>query len=74
MSKIEKIILKILIGLSDQNISFNDLRALLVHLGFIERIKGSHHIFIKEEVEEIINLQPIGRKSKTYQGLSSQKS
>jgi predicted RNase H-like HicB family nuclease len=36
-------------------------------LGFVERIKGSHHIFIREGVEEILNLQPLGSKSKAYQ-------
>jgi len=28
-------------------------------LGFSERIKGDHHIFYKEGIEEIINLQPL---------------
>lgn len=31
------------------------------------RIKGSHHIFYKEDVEEIINLQPQNNKAKPYQ-------
>jgi len=50
MSKIEKLILKILRGKSDANISFDDLRNLLLHLGFQERVRGSHHIFVKELV------------------------
>jgi predicted RNase H-like HicB family nuclease len=57
MSKIEKLILKILRGKSDANISFDDLRNLLLHFGFQERVRGSHHIFVKELVEELINLQ-----------------
>jgi hypothetical protein len=37
-------------------------------LGFQERIRGGHHIFSKEDVEEIINLQPsAGNKAKPYQ-------
>jgi hypothetical protein len=28
---------------------------------------GSHHIFTKEGVEEILNLQPKGRQAKPYQ-------
>jgi hypothetical protein len=32
-----------------------------------ERIKGSHHIFTKDGVEEILNLQPKGAKCKPYQ-------
>ena len=35
--------------------------------GFAERIRGSHHIFSKEGVEEILNLQPKGGKAKAYQ-------
>ena len=31
------------------------------------RINGSHHIFFKEGVEEILNLQPKGEKAKAYQ-------
>jgi len=37
------------------------------HLGFEERIKGSHHIFSKQGVAEILNFQPKGNKSKPYQ-------
>jgi len=37
------------------------------HLGFDERIRGSHHIFSREGVEEILNLQSKGSKAKAYQ-------
>ena len=67
MAKHEKTLLQILRGSSDSNVSFDDLRSLLCHLGFDERIRGSHHIFTKEGVEEILNLQPIGAKAKAYQ-------
>ena len=67
MAKHEKTLLQIVRGSSDSNISFNELRSLLRHLGFIERIRGSHHIFTQEDVEEILNLQPIGAKAKAYQ-------
>ncbi len=40
---------------------------LLKRLGFEERIRGSHHIFTKTEVEEILNLQAKGLKAKSYQ-------
>ena len=40
---------------------------LLIRLGFDERIRGSHHIFTKEGVEEILNLQPKQAKAKAYQ-------
>jgi virulence-associated protein VapD len=67
MSKFEKLLVKILSGTSDRNVNFEDLRKLLIHFGFKERIKGSHHIYFKEGVEEIINLQPIDNKAKAYQ-------
>ena len=34
---------------------------------FTTRIKGSHHIFFKEGIEEILNLQPQKNKAKPYQ-------
>lgn len=67
MSKFEKLLQKILSGSSDRNISFDDLRKLLLNFEFTERMKGSHHIYFKEGVEEIINLQPLGGKAKPYQ-------
>ena len=62
-----KLLLQILRGTSDANIPFEGLIKLLQHLGFEERIKSSHHIFTKEGVEEILNLQPKGGKAKPYQ-------
>jgi hypothetical protein len=67
MTKLEKILNKILRGTSDANIEFNELRNLLNQLGFSERIKGSHHIFWKENVIEILNIQSMGSKAKPYQ-------
>ena len=67
MSKFEKIIQKITSGSSDRNIDFNDLCTLLETLGFNNRIKGSHHIYFREGIDEIINLQPLNNKAKVYQ-------
>ena len=67
MSQIQKIIAAILSGVQDKNIAFSDLKNLLLALGFNLRIKGDHHIFTRSDVEEIINLQPIGSKAKPYQ-------
>ena len=39
----------------------------LESLGFAERIKRDHFIFVKPEVDEIVNLQPKGNKAKAYQ-------
>jgi hypothetical protein len=67
MTQKEKLLEKILGGRSDANISFNDLLSLLRSLNFEERIRGSHHIFTQEGIEEILNLQPKGAKAKVYQ-------
>jgi len=63
----EKIIQKILAGNADANIKFSDLCKVLQHYGFHLRIKGSHHIFYKEDIEEIVNIQPKDDKAKPYQ-------
>lgn len=67
MSKVDKILFKIINGLSDKNIEFNEFVNLLLKLGFELRIKGSHHIFTKEEIDEIINIQSKDGKAKPYQ-------
>jgi len=67
MGKFEKILLKIISGFSDKNISFSELCSVLKYLGFEERIKGSHHIFFKDGIEEILNIQPKKSKAKPYQ-------
>jgi predicted RNA binding protein YcfA (HicA-like mRNA interferase family) len=67
MSKIEKVLEAILYGRSDANIDFSDVCKLLESLGFEERIKGSHHIFSRTGIEEIVNIQPKGNKAKPYQ-------
>jgi len=58
---------KILRGGSDANIAFDDMRGLLLHLGFTERVRGSHHIFHRADVEELVNVQRSGAKAKPYQ-------
>ena len=67
MSQPDKLLAKILLGNSDANIPFAQLCQLLRRLGFEERIRGSHHIFAKDSVEEILNLQPKGSQAKAYQ-------
>jgi len=67
MNPYDKVLTRILSGFSDANISFAEMCQLLRKLGFDERIRGSHHIFTKEAVEEILNLQPKGSKAKPYQ-------
>ncbi|WP_405023474.1 type II toxin-antitoxin system HicA family toxin [Limnohabitans sp.] len=47
--------------------AFSDLVKVLGKLGFQCRIKGSHHIFYRDGISEIVNLQPKGSTSKPYQ-------
>ena len=67
MGTIEKVLDKILRGTSDANIPFADLCRLLKSFGFDLRVKGDHHIFTMDGVEEILNLQPKRSKAKVYQ-------
>ncbi len=67
MSKFDKLKQKVLEGKSDANTSFEDLRYLLINLGFEERTKGSPHSYRKEEIIEKPNLQRDGSKAKSYQ-------
>ena len=68
MPSIRKVLTAILSGRSDTNVRFSDLRRILSALAFAERIKGGHHIFTREDVIEIVNLQPLpGGKAKPYQ-------
>ena len=68
MSKFEKLIVELLQGASDKNFKFSDIIKILNHFDFESRIKGSHHIFYKEGIEEIINIQATeNNKAKAYQ-------
>lgn len=67
MSQYEKLLLSILSGTKDKSLLFTDLQTLLDHLDFQCRIRGDHFIYTKDDVEEIINIQPIGNKAKPYQ-------
>ncbi|MDE2838981.1 MAG: type II toxin-antitoxin system HicA family toxin [Chloroflexota bacterium] len=58
---------RILSGRADANIRFDDLRRFLLRLGFVERVRGSHHTFRREGVRERINLQRDGSHAKPYQ-------
>lgn len=68
MGKAEKLAAKILSGRSDQSFSFNNLCYVIERAGFQRRSgKGSHRIYYKDGVVEIINVQPRGGKAKPYQ-------
>jgi predicted RNA binding protein YcfA (HicA-like mRNA interferase family) len=62
----KKILKKILEG--NKNIRFEEMVALIQSYEFyLSRTSGSHHIFVKHEFDEIINLQNVKGKAKPYQ-------
>ena len=69
MTRSGKFLVRLLSGSADQALRFDELRGLLRRLGFTERHRGgSHHIFTRDGVVEILNLQPrSGGEAKAYQ-------
>ena len=67
MSQYEKLLLRILCGTQDSNVAFSALQKVLTILGFVVRIKGDHFIYTRDDIDEIINIQPKGNKAKPYQ-------
>ena len=67
MGKYDKLFTNILSGRSDQSIRFTELTHLLRAMGFNERIRGDHYIYYRQDIEEILNLQPKGSQAKAYQ-------
>jgi hypothetical protein len=69
MARKDKLKAKLLNPDQDKNFDIDELCYLVRQLGFSERSgKGSHRIFYREGIEEIINLQPTsGNKAKPYQ-------
>ncbi|MBR3683929.1 MAG: type II toxin-antitoxin system HicA family toxin [Lachnospiraceae bacterium] len=51
----------------DKNIRFTELCRTLKNANFYCRIKGDHHIFTRDDIPEIINIQPLGKMAKAYQ-------
>lgn len=59
---------KIVGGGADASIPFDRTRTLLKHLGFEERISGSHHVFKRADIAERVVVQPTREgKCKPYQ-------
>lgn len=66
MTKREKILAKVLSG--SKNIPFDDFVLLVKGFGFrLSRINGSHHIFVHQDVKELVNLQSVDGQIKPYQ-------
>jgi len=61
-----KLLKKLLSG--SRNIKFADAVGIAEAFGFkLDRIKGSHHIYVHPDVPEIVNLQETRGKAKPYQ-------
>jgi len=51
-----------------KNISFGEMVGLVEAFEFrLSRITGSHHIFVHNEIPELVNLQDVGGMAKPYQ-------
>jgi len=51
-----------------QNMRFADLCALATAFGYkLDRVKGSHHIFVHPRADRPLNLQSAGGNAKPYQ-------
>ena len=62
----KKLLKKLLSG--SKNIRFDEVRKCVEFFGFtLDRIKGSHHIFIHPDIPDLINLQNVSGKAKPYQ-------
>jgi predicted RNA binding protein YcfA (HicA-like mRNA interferase family) len=50
------------------NVAFRDMQKLVEGFGYrLDRIEGSHHIFLHPEIAELINLQEVSGEAKPYQ-------
>jgi len=66
MAKLKKILARVLAG--SKNIAFSDFILLVEGFGFrLSRVSGSHHIFVHDNVKELVNLQDVNGQVKSYQ-------
>jgi len=51
-----------------ENVKFSDFIRMVAWMGFREsRQRGSHRFFVHPQVDDVLNLQPVGNKAKAYQ-------
>ncbi len=66
MTRAPKLLAKAIRG--NQNLRFAELTSLAEAFGFVlDRVSGSHHIYHNPRIKEILNLQDVGGKAKSYQ-------
>jgi len=62
----QKLLKKVLAG--SQNVRFDEMVMLAEAFGFRSaRVSGSHHIFVRSGVRELVNLQNVKGQAKPYQ-------
>ena len=60
-----KLLEKLIAG--SKNIRFNEATTIAKAFGFrLDRISGSHHIFLHPDLPELVNLQEVKGKAKPY--------
>jgi len=61
-----KLLRKLLAG--SKNLHFAEVTACAEAFGFqLDRVNGSHHIYVHPAIPELLNLQNVGGKAKPYQ-------
>ena len=51
-----------------KNVAFGDMMNMVEGFGFrLDRVSGSHHIFLHPAVQELVNLQEVKGEAKPYQ-------
>ena len=51
-----------------RNVAFGDMINMVEGFGFrLDRVSGSHHIFLHPAVQELVNLQEVKGETKPYQ-------
>ena len=64
--KRRKLLQKLLAG--SKNVRFSEALSLAEAFGFkLDRVSGSHHIYIHPHIPDLINLQNVEGKAKPYQ-------
>lgn len=53
---------------SPNNMRFGDMTSLVEAFGFhLSRTSGSHHIYARKDIPELVNMQNVAGKAKPYQ-------
>lgn len=66
MARKEKLLRKLTGG--SRNVRFSEFQSALILFGFrLDRISGSHHIYVRRGITELINIQNVKGYAKPYQ-------